>query len=71
MAETVKVSKWGNSVAIRIPKHIAEEFHIQSGKRLRVAYKDESIILKVKPTHQELIDQWLLYADANGLHPDD
>ena len=71
VAETIKVTKWGNCLAIRIPKHIAEEFHIYAGKRLRVTYRDECIILKVKPTHQELIDQWLQYVEVNGLHPDD
>jgi len=71
VAETIKVSKWGKSLGIRIPKHIAQELHITAGKPLRVIYQDDKIILKVKPTHQELINQWLDYAEAHGLHPDD
>lgn len=71
MAEAVKVSQWGNSLGIRIPRHIAQEFDIQAGTYLRVRYLDGNIILRVEPTNQELIDEWLDYAEAHGLHPDD
>lgn len=71
MAQTVKVSKWGNSSGIRIPHDIAQEFHIRAGKYLRVTYLNGSIILKVEPTRQEQINEWLDYIEAHGLHPDD
>lgn len=71
MAETVKVSQWGNSVAVRIPRSIARKFNIYAGKRLRVTYLDGNIILKVEPTEQELVDEWLTYIDVYGIHPDE
>lgn len=31
-AKEVIFAKWGNSIAVRIPSDIVEEYHIQSGK---------------------------------------
>lgn len=71
MAQTVKVSKWGNSLGVRIPRDIAREFNIHAGKRLKVTYLDSKIILQVKPTLQEEIRDWLEYIEINNIHPDD
>jgi antitoxin MazE len=71
MAETVKVTKWGNSLGVRIPQHIAQKFDIYAGKRLRVSYLGGDIILRVEPTERELVEEWLRYTEAHGLHPDD
>ena len=32
-AKEIIFSKWGNSIAVRIPSHIAAAYHITSGKR--------------------------------------
>jgi len=32
-AKEIKFSKWGNSIAVRIPSEIVEEYHIKSGKQ--------------------------------------
>ncbi|HLC75079.1 MAG TPA: hypothetical protein VJH88_04465 [Candidatus Nanoarchaeia archaeon] len=32
-AKDVTFAQWGNSIAVRIPRDIAEEFHIVSGKQ--------------------------------------
>lgn len=71
MAQTVKVSKWGDSLAVRIPRDIAREFHITAGKRLRVTYVDGKIILQVQKTHNEEIREWLHYIEVHDIHPDE
>ncbi len=32
-AKEITFAKWGNSIAVRIPSDIAEEYHITSGKQ--------------------------------------
>jgi len=32
-AKEIKFSKWGNSIAVRIPSDIAEEYHISDGSQ--------------------------------------
>mgnify|MGYP001606454776 CR=1 FL=1 len=32
-AKEITFSKWGNSIAVRIPNELVEEFHIKSGKQ--------------------------------------
>jgi len=71
MAQTVKVSKWGNSFGIRIPKYITDEFDIKAGKYLKVMYIDGKIILQVKPSFHEDIREWFRYIEANNIHPDE
>jgi antitoxin MazE len=58
MHMTTLVRKWGNSLAIRIPSHIAERFSIQQGTELEVRLEDQGIKLipkKKKPTLDELL----------------
>ncbi len=42
-ARQVQISKWGNSLAIRIPKEFVEEFHLKDGKK-GILYKDKQSI---------------------------
>ena len=40
-----QVVKWGNSLAVRIPKAVAEDAHLQEG---------DAILIKASPDHIEL-----------------
>lgn len=42
-AKDIIFSKWGNSIAVRIPKEIVEEYHIKSGKHGILTKDKESI----------------------------
>ncbi|SEN48887.1 antitoxin MazE [Lihuaxuella thermophila] len=42
---TTLVRKWGNSLAIRIPSHIAEKFSIEQGSELEVSVEGQAIKL--------------------------
>jgi antitoxin MazE len=39
------VSKWGNSLAVRLPRHIAEEVNLVEGSSVRVEIEDGSLRL--------------------------
>ncbi|TPM11511.1 AbrB/MazE/SpoVT family DNA-binding domain-containing protein [Mesorhizobium sp. B2-3-11] len=44
------ISKWGNSLAIRLPRHVAEEARLAEGACVALEVKDGSI--RVTPTRK-------------------
>lgn len=46
------ISKWGNSLALRIPRHVTEEAHLTEGVCVDVKIEDGSI--RVTPTRKRL-----------------
>lgn len=60
------ISRWGNSLALRVPKHIAEEAHLHDGMpvEMRVSqgslvvtpsrpkYRLEDLMARFKPEHR-------------------
>ncbi len=54
-----KIQKWGNSLGLRIPKHIAKQVNLSEGSSLIIAIENENIILspQKKPLSlSELVD---------------
>jgi antitoxin MazE len=41
-----KVQKWGNSLAIRIPKTIAKETKLTDGKQVELVLEKENLVIK-------------------------
>ena len=55
-----KLSKWGNSLAVRIPSQIALETSWEEGRSLEIEYTDGAIQLRpigVTPDLDQLLDQ--------------
>ena len=54
----IKVSKWGNSLALRLPQSIVDNAHLKEGSILEIGLKEESIIATpIKPiTLEELLE---------------
>ncbi|MDQ0415880.1 antitoxin MazE [Croceifilum oryzae] len=55
---TTLVSKWGNSLAIRIPNHVAEMLSIENGSEMEMVVEGQEIKLipmKQRPTLEELL----------------
>lgn len=40
------VSKWGNSLALRLPRHIAESVRLTDGQTVEVEVADETIVVR-------------------------
>ena len=53
------IQKWGNSLAVRIPKVFAEDAHIENGTEVEISREGTSIRLKkvqrTAPTLDELV----------------
>jgi antitoxin MazE len=56
----VKVAKWGNSVAVRLPRAAVEALHISPGRELNVTVEGGEVFLRPvserrAPTLEELV----------------
>jgi antitoxin MazE len=65
----MRVSKWGNSLAVRLPNTVVEALELKEGDEIElhaVAGRDLDVVRR--PTRQELIEQLRKY---RGLLPAD
>ncbi|WP_119344393.1 AbrB/MazE/SpoVT family DNA-binding domain-containing protein [Facilibium subflavum] len=53
------VSKWGNSLGVRIPTKIAQKLQLSAGSDIEIEYHDDALVIKKKPQDelQFLLDQ--------------
>jgi antitoxin MazE len=56
MTHKAKVSKWGSSLAIRIPQEIARQARISEGDCLALALQDGAIVLRSNRPHYEPLE---------------
>ncbi len=52
------VAKWGNSLAIRIPKNVADKINLKEGTAISIDVSDKNIVItpkKPKYTLEELL----------------
>ncbi len=61
------VSKWGASLAVRIPKPIAEQWGVQEGSAIEIVTRGDQVVLRKKS--YDLADM-LAEITANNLHPE-
>ena len=62
-----KTMKWGNSLALRIPKPIAKQFGIEENTPVDIAYRENEIVITpLKPAYR-LVDL-LAKASSKNLH---
>jgi antitoxin MazE len=49
----VRVARWGNSLGVRIPKHLAERAGLREGARVEVeAEADRIVIARARPRYR-------------------
>ena len=64
-----KAQRWGNSLAVRLPKVIAEECGISEDTPVEVTRKHGSIIISpVKPRRKYSLDEMLAGVTDENLH---
>ncbi len=66
-----KVQLWGNSLALRIPKYIANQIKINNGSDVDVSLEEEKIIVKPIKTKQESLELLLSKIDKNNIHKEE
>ena len=63
---TVSIKKWGNSLALRIPKDIAQTLHIENNSTLELNIKDGALV--IEPVNETLLESLVSRIDADNLH---
>jgi antitoxin MazE len=64
----VKLSKWGNSLGLRLPKAVAEEVELQEGDELDVTVEGRELRLRRQvPTRRYSLEEMIAEMDRLGL----
>ena len=63
-----KVQKWGNSLALRIPKSFAADAHIEKDSVVEVSLVDGQIIVKPVVMPKWTLDQLLAGVKIENIH---
>jgi antitoxin MazE len=63
-----KVQKWGNSLAVRIPRSVAQDTALSSGKAVDVAVQDGRIVIVPAPQRRFCLDDLLKGITARNRH---
>ncbi len=66
MALKTRVSKWGSSLAVRIPKAIAEEWGVEEGTQIELTRDSNGVNLR-KPKYD--LDEMIASIDPDNLPP--
>lgn len=64
----LQVQKWGNSLALRIPKSVAASSDIEQGTMVEVEVKGENIVLKPVRKKSYTLDEMLEGITKKNLH---
>ena len=64
----VKIQKWGNSLALRIPKAFTREINIEDGSKVNLVLKDGKLMIIPMELKHYKLSELLLQIHANNLH---
>lgn len=56
---TTIITKWGNSLAVRIPRALAEQVQIQEGSDVSLSISGDSIVITPKKRKKYILDELL------------
>ncbi|MEX2119889.1 MAG: AbrB/MazE/SpoVT family DNA-binding domain-containing protein [Pirellulales bacterium] len=61
-----RIQKWGNSLALRIPKSCAEEAHVTQDSVVNISVEDGALIVRpIEPTRPTLEELLAEVTDSN------
>jgi antitoxin MazE len=63
-----KTRRWGNSIALRIPKHIADEIGLDADREVEIKVQDGAIVIEIAKQHEETLEELLAQIDPNNLY---
>ena len=69
---TATIQKWGNSLAVRLPKALADEARMREGARVELVRTPEGVLVKAKrkPRLRYRLSDLLAGITADNLHPE-
>ena len=63
-----KVAKWGNSLAIRIPKHIAIEVGLKKNTPVEVSLSEGRLVVELSSEAKPTLDELLMAVTEENIH---
>ena len=66
----VRVQKWGNSLAVRIPKPLAEDAEVKEGTVLNLAVSEGKVVATPVERKKQSLKQLLAKVTRKNLHTD-
>jgi len=63
-----RIQKWGNSLAIRIPKSFADEMGWQQNSSVQVMIREGTIVIAPEPEAKWLLDALLAQVTEDNIH---
>ncbi|MBX9256806.1 AbrB/MazE/SpoVT family DNA-binding domain-containing protein [Desmonostoc muscorum CCALA 125] len=67
---TAVIAKWGNSLAIRIPRSVAEQLHITEGTAINFSVEGNSIVITPQKRKKYTLDELLEGMTPDKFHPE-
>ena len=64
----VKIAQWGNSLGIRIPKHIVEKAQLVEGMDIEISNEGNKLILTPRRTQKSTLEELLEGMTEENLH---
>ena len=66
MAATI--AKWGNSLAVRIPQHLAKEIDLTEGSEVELAVIDGNLVIRPRTRHQYSLEDLIQAITPENMH---
>lgn len=63
-----QVKKWGNSLALRIPKSLAEQLDMKTDTEVEIVVEDGQLVIKPLPEPELTLEALLSQITAENLH---
>jgi antitoxin MazE len=63
-----KIQKWGNSLAIRIPKAFAHEMRLKENSSIEIVMKEETLIITPYDEKERSLEMLLSQVTEDNLH---
>jgi len=63
-----RIQKWGNSLAVRLPKVFADQTGIKNGSDVRILVEDGKIVLHPINDREKQLDNMLNQIDDSNIH---
>lgn len=63
-----KVQKWGNSLAVRIPKALAQESHLSQGSTVEMHVVDGKLVVESQRPPQYKLEELLAGVTKKNIH---
>ena len=62
------IQKWGNSLAVRIPKAVAQDIHLETGSSVNLTVREGRLLLEPKVKQVYRLGQLLKHVSKRNVH---